>query len=95
MTEKRDFAARLARGLDIPRTALPRGFGLAMDGGEELTVRGCKRILAYGEAEIVLAVGVTMLTVRGRELYCSAFSGGAVTVTGQIKGLWLGDESDV
>ena len=94
MTEKRDFAARLAARLDIPRELLPGGFGASLAGDRELTVRGCKRILSYGQAEITLAVGATVLTVRGSDLYCSAFSGGAVTVTGKITGLLLGGQGD-
>ncbi len=94
MTGRRDFAARLAARLDIPRELLPGGFGLSLAGDSELTVRGCKRILSYGEARIALAVGDTVLTVTGAELYCSAFSGGAVTVTGRITGLLLGGDGD-
>ena len=94
MTGKRDFAARLAARLDIPREVLPGGFGLSMTGDSELTVRGCKRILSYGEEEITLAVGATVLTVGGSALYCSAFSGGAVTVTGKITRLSLGGRAD-
>lgn len=90
MTGKGDFAARIAARLDIPREMLPGGFGVSLSGDTEATVRGCKRILAYGEKEIVLAVGGTVLTVRGEALYCTAFSAGAVTLTGKITALLLG-----
>ena len=94
MTGRRDFAARLAARLDIPRELLPGGFGLSLAGDRELTVRGCRRILSYEEARIALAVGGTVLTVTGAALYCSAFSGGAVTITGRITGLLLGGGGD-
>ena len=94
MTGKRDLAARLAARLDIPRELLPGGFALSMAGDSELTVRGCKRILSYMETEITLAVGATVLRVRGHALYCSAFSGGAVTLTGKITGLLFGGDLD-
>ena len=90
MTGKRDLAAKFAARFDIPRALLPGGFAISMAGDSELTVRGCKRILSYEETEILLAVGGTVLRVMGQELYCSAFSGGALTLTGKITGLLLG-----
>ena len=92
MTEKRDLGARLAARLNIPLEALPSGFGLSMIGDGELTVRGCKRILSYGETCISLAVGKRVLTVMGTALFCTAFSGGAVTIRGRISGLDLGGD---
>ena len=93
MTRKRDLVGRIAAGLDIPREVLPGGFGLMLSGERELTVRGCKRILTYGSEEIALALGATSLTVRGHELVCTSFSGGAITVVGEILSLTLGEVS--
>ncbi|MBQ3064089.1 MAG: YabP/YqfC family sporulation protein [Clostridia bacterium] len=94
MRKKRDLLGRLAAGLDIPREALPGGFGLSLAGDSTLTVRGCKRILDYHDDCIVLAVGSRTLTVQGSALFCSAFAAGSVTVTGQIAALLLGEVTD-
>ena len=94
MQGKRDFVGRLAARLDIPREALPGGFGLSLSGDGELTVRGCTQILSYGEARISLAVGRGALTVLGSSLFCTAFSAGAVVITGRITGLLLGGRDD-
>lgn len=92
MRQKRGLLNRLLQHLDIPREALPFGFGLSMSGQQVLTVRGCKKILTYGEGEISLLLGKTVLTVKGNGLLCTVFSSGSVTVEGQIIALFFGGE---
>lgn len=87
MPKKGDLLARLGARLDIPREALPGSFGMTLSGQRELVVRGCKRILAYGEDRIELAVGDIKLVIGGEGLLCSAFGAGSVTVTGKILAL--------
>ncbi len=89
MQKKRDLMAAFGRKLDIPREMLPGGFSLEMCGTGELTVRGCKRILSYAQERIVLEIGKRTLCVQGKELLCSAFCAGAVTVSGEIKALTI------
>ena len=84
MPKKGDLLARFGAKLDIPREALPGSFGMTLSGQRELTVRGCKKILAYGEERIELAVGSIRLAIEGEGLLCSAFGAGSVTVTGKI-----------
>jgi sporulation protein YqfC len=91
MQKGKDFFERLGERLDIPREALPGGFGLTLSGGSELVVRGCRRILRYEAEEICLSVGKTALTVRGKGLFCSAFGAGSVTVTGEIAAIYLSE----
>ena len=91
MRAKKDLLARFGERLDIPREALPGGFGAMLAGENELTVRGCRRIIRYGVTEIALGVGKTALTVRGERLLCAAFGAGCVTVTGRIVSLALGE----
>lgn len=87
MRKRKELLARLGERLDIPREALPGGFGLTLSGQSELTVRGCRRILHYGEDCIRLSLGKTVLSVMGERLLCTAFGGGTVTVGGHICGL--------
>ena len=84
MRRKKGFLARFGERLDIPREALPGGFGLSMSGQNELTVRGCRRILSYGADRIALSLGRVVLSIRGTELLCTVFEAGSVTVQGQI-----------
>lgn len=85
MTKKQDFLTRFGTKLDIPREALPGSFGLTLSGQNELTVRGCRRILRYGTTEICLLVGAVSLSIAGQNLICSAFQAGGVTITGKIE----------
>ncbi len=84
MRKKRELMDVFGEKLDIPRELLPGGFALSLSGREELTVRGCRRILAYSEERIVLLLGKTALAIQGRRLLCSAFEAGAVVVKGSI-----------
>ena len=90
MRKKKELLARIGERLDIPREALPGGFGLTLSGQNELTVRGCRRILHYGEDCIRLSLGKTVLSVMGEGLLCTAFGGGTVTVGGHICGILFG-----
>ena len=86
--------------LSVTAEILPGGFGLSLSGraerggdgrfhpsGTSLSVRGCRRILAYDPAEIRLLVGRLTLVVTGRDLRFSSFSAGTVTVVGAVGGL--------
>jgi sporulation protein YqfC len=84
MRQKRGLFSRFCERLDVPREALPFGFGLSMSGQNELTVRGCQRILQYGEREIRLSLGKTVMTILGEHLLFTVFSACSITVSGQI-----------
>ena len=93
MRQKTGLFARLWQRLDLPREALPYGFGLSMSGQNELTVRGCRRILQYGDREICLSLGKAVLHIRGEGLVCTVFLENSVTVRGCIASLSFGGES--
>ena len=91
MRQKRGLWAALTDGLGVPREALPGGFSVALSGQRELTVRGCRRILHYGEEEIRLRVGGTVLRISGSDLFCASLCAGGVTVRGWITALSFGE----
>ncbi len=91
MQKRGDFLTRFGSKLDIPREALPGSFGLTLAGQGELAVRGCKKILSYGERCISLRVGKTVLSIHGEGLLCTAFGSGCVTITGQVVSLVFGE----
>lgn len=84
MRRKKEFFTRFGERLDVPREALPGGFGFSMSGQNELTVRGCRRILSYGADCISLSLGKVALLVEGAELLCTVFEAGDVTIQGRI-----------
>ena len=84
MRKKHDFLSRLGERLDIPREALPAGFGVILSGRGELTVRGSRRILSYGEENIRLLLTGTVLSIKGKALLCTAFGSESMTVCGRI-----------
>ena len=84
MRRKKELFARFGERLDIPREALPGGFGLSMSGQNELTVRGCRKILSYGADRISLSLGRVVLLIEGEGLLCTVFEAGSVTVQGFI-----------
>lgn len=60
-----------------------------MRGDGELTVRECKRILHYSETEIRLSLCGYTLIIKGEDLFCASYSGGAVRVDGDIVSIEL------
>ena len=72
----------------MKRRYASEGFGevqtIVLRGRAEATVYGCRRILSYSPQEICFGMKRDHLTVMGKELYCSSFVGGTVTVMGRI-----------
>ena len=87
MRRRRDFLSALGARLDMPSEALPHGFGLSLSGQNELTVRGCRRILEYGDSRMCLELGKCRLAVLGEGLICTAFLPETLTVCGSITAL--------
>ena len=85
MRKKRDLLAHLGERLDIPREALPGGFCITMSGQNELCVTGGRRILCYGEENIRVLLGKTVLSISGEGLLCTVFGAENMTVCGRIR----------
>lgn len=60
---------------------------VVMRGQSGVTVYGCRKILLYSPCEIRLRVGKKELSVLGKNLFCTCFSAGSVTVEGQVSGV--------
>lgn len=95
MRKKPDFITRLGEKLDIPRAIFSGSFGCVVEGTRELTVRGCRKILSYDPAAILLAVGGgTRLLIEGEALLFRAFGAGSVTLSGEIRSLTFQKEAE-
>lgn len=85
MRRKKELLTQISQCLDIPREALPFGFGLTMSGQTSLTVRGCRGILSYEKSCVRLSLGRITLGIAGERLICTAFEAGSITVEGCIR----------
>lgn len=63
-------------------------------GNRRVSVRGCRRILSYDPKEIRLALRDRELLLRGRDLRCTSFTGGCVTVEGILTAVELSEGRD-
>lgn len=80
---RRGVAAWLEQRFDV----LPDTGGIRIEilGRERLLLEGCRKILKYGEREMLLDLGRVRLRVCGEQLWCSSFVSGALGVGGQIR----------
>lgn len=60
---------------------------VVLHGEREAVVYGCRKILLYTAEEIRFSVRKRRLCVLGENLTCSSFSGGTVTVEGNISSI--------
>lgn len=64
---------------------LASGIRIEIRGQNRLLLQGCKKILKYGEQEMLLDLGKTRLRVCGERLWCTSFISGALGVGGLIR----------
>ena len=60
------------------------GVRIEIRGRHKLLLHGCRKILKYGENEMLLDLGKTKLRVCGERLWCTSFVSGALGVGGHI-----------
>lgn len=85
---KRSFAERMGTVLDIPADLLCGGCYMEMRGRNELTLSGCRRIVGYSSHEIILRLRRGSMQIRGRNMTCTAYHSGCITIGG-----WIGEIS--
>ena len=78
-----ELAEWLEKRLDIS-PGLVSGIRIEISGQNRLLVQGCRKILKYGENEMLLDLGKVRLRVCGCRLWCTSFISGALGVGGQI-----------
>ena len=85
--QKASLAERMGSILDVPADLLCGGCYLELRGQNELKVQGCRRIVGYTSEEIVLRLRRGALCVRGRNMNCTSYHSGCVTIEGWIEGM--------
>ena len=74
----------------VRRYAQPRQTDLVvLRGQRSVTVYGCRRILQYSPERIRLQSGKRIVALDGRDMICTAFSGGSASVKGRIRGVFF------
>lgn len=81
----------LERKFDISPDLIS-GIRIEICGQNKLLVQGCRKILKYGEEEMLLDLGKTHLRVCGTRLWCTSFLSGALGVGGQIDSVSFTEE---
>lgn len=84
----------VARWLEQHFDLLPDvgGIRIELHGRERLLLQGCRKILKYGESEMLLDLGRGRLRVCGEQLWCSSFVSGALGVVGRISAVFFEED---
>lgn len=79
---------KIGRGGGVRALADTLGTDTAVLRGEHgAVVYGCRRILYYSPARICLSLGKRQIAVTGKDLICTSFCAGSVTVAGSVEGI--------
>lgn len=89
--DKMGAAEWLEKKFDISPDLLS-GIRIEIRGQNRLLLEGCRKILKYGEEEMLLDLGKVRLRVRGKRLWCTSFISGALGVGGQITSVSFEEE---
>ena len=88
------FVEFLSVKAELPSDALSGDFRLELRGRNVLFVQGCRRILEYSPARMVLAIKNFNLAIEGARLVCSTYHDGTVSIDGQIDRIFLDGEEE-
>lgn len=88
---KMGAAEWLERKFDITPDIVS-GVRIEIRGQNKLLLHGCRKILKYGESEMLLDLGKTQLRVCGERLWCTSFISGALGVGGHIRSVSFTEE---
>ncbi len=84
--KRMSIVERLGQRLDIPADVIS-GIHIELRGRNNLTVRGCRKILLYTETEVRVRLYGETLLICGSGLYCTAYHSGVVEIDGIIDSL--------
>ena len=81
---KRGFAEILTGEYDVPAEMLSGGCFVEIRGRHRVSVRGCRRVILYSPAKVILKMKKEMLQICGKRLSCATYFAGAMAVEGII-----------
>ncbi len=83
------FLSVIASKTHFPCDLAAGEFRLELRGRSELYICGCKKILKYGEDEMVIRAKSFDVVISGDKLSCASFHCSGVVVEGDIKNICL------
>jgi len=81
--KRNSFIEHIESKLDIPGDII-NGIHIDIRGRNNITIRGCKKILLYTENELRIKLDGEVVCVRGEKLYCTAYHSCAIEIDGYI-----------
>lgn len=84
---KRSLTEWVSTRFDIPADLVSGTGTVELRGRNNLTIRGCRRILKYSPTEMCFRMRGDCLTVRGKRLVCTSYLWGAVVIDGEVDSL--------
>ncbi len=91
---KRGLIEYLSAVSELPADALAGEVRVELRGKNQLFVTGCRRILKYSSELMLLSVKGDILNVSGERLICTSYCGGTVTIDGNIRAIFFGEEAE-
>ena len=88
---KKPFSQRICERLDIPVGTVGKTFFVEAVGRREVSIGGCLGLISYTDMQTVLEVCDGTVTVTGQLLEIHSFSGGRVSVSGIVSGIYYGE----
>ncbi len=85
-----DFMNTAAEALELPADVVAGAPLIELVGKRELRMENHRGILSYGDQEISVSGGRTLVTIRGEKLEISAMSANSLFITGTIHQVELG-----
>ena len=82
--DKESLVEKLVGGYDVPPEILCGGCFAEIRGRNQVTVRGCRRVVKYSPEAVVLKMKRESIVIVGKRLRCLTYFSGAVTVEGII-----------
>ncbi len=82
--DKAGFLEKINKSLDVDASLLCRGFLAELRGKYRIELCGVKKILSYGEGEMVLNTVEGVLYVYGRRLSSTSFKRNVIIIEGDI-----------
>ena len=79
--------AKFMQGLDLPPDMAGGVSTVMLNGGCEVYINACKKILSYEDEFIKLKLLDSVLVIKGENFVLRSFSNGSVKIKGKIYGI--------
>ena len=88
--ERESLAQKMSAMLDIPLEGISPGYCITVSGNEEVSVSGCRGVLAYTAEQIQLRTSKHNVYIRGSSLEVCSLIEDQIVIHGKIASVHLG-----